>query len=684
MSVSRVIDRLGRPAASALLLSAGLAVAAASAFAAKPANPGKPVVLEGELDVLVEDYADGHSRTRHFLKTAHGRVELKVRGKANHLRSGSKVRVRGEVQGDVLALDAAEAGSVQALTTVMPNTMGQQDVAVILVNFQDDTSQPRTVAEANSLVFGSTGNYYKEASFGQSWLSGKTFGWYTIPMSKGTCDPYQLASLADQKANAAGANLSAYARKVYMFPRNACGWAGLGNVGGSSTKAWVNGSFGLIVTAHELGHNLGLHHAQALDCASAPMTGTCTTITYGDTADMMGNYRTAHFNPFEKELLGWLNDGISPPIATASTSGRYVIEPYSAQTVGTKAIKVPRGTDSAGRKLWYYVEYRQPIGADAVLGSTGNLTEGVIVRTAVEGDTASSRQLDMSPGTSTGSYPELSDGALAVGQSYTDSAAKVSLTLAWTSATGAAVDVVFSGSGPAPTCTRAQPIMTLTTPDTEAAAGTQVTYTLAVANKDSSACPATTFNLARSVPSGWTGTLAATTLALSPGTSGSTTLEVTSPANAAAGTYAIGAGIASSVGSTHTENAYKAYTVTEDPGTGGGALTETVGTDKSSYSPGQTVYMSALVKRDGVAVQGASVSFTVVLPNGGSSVLNATSANDGHARASYRIGKGNSTGTYSVRAVASSGGGSATASTTFTVADTGDSGGGGKGKPRAR
>ena len=55
MSVSRVIDRLGRPAASALLLSAGLAVAAASAFAAKPANPGKPVVLEGELDVLVED-----------------------------------------------------------------------------------------------------------------------------------------------------------------------------------------------------------------------------------------------------------------------------------------------------------------------------------------------------------------------------------------------------------------------------------------------------------------------------------------------------------------------------------------------------------------------------------------------------------------------------------------------------
>src|SRR5688500_19468013 len=115
MPVSRVIDRLGRPAATALLLSAGLAVAAASAFAAKPANTGKPVVLEGELDVLVEDYADGRSRTRHFLKTSHGRVELKVRGNATHLRSGSKVRVRGEVQGDVLALDAAGTASVETL-----------------------------------------------------------------------------------------------------------------------------------------------------------------------------------------------------------------------------------------------------------------------------------------------------------------------------------------------------------------------------------------------------------------------------------------------------------------------------------------------------------------------------------------------------------------------------------------
>ena len=659
--------RLVRPAAKALLLSAGLAVAAASAFAAKPANTGKPIVLEGELDVLVEDYADGRSRTRHFLKTSHGRVELKVRGKANHLRSGSKVRVRGEVQGEVLALDAAEAGSVQTLEMATSATMGQQNVAVILVNFQNDLGQPVTTDYARSMVFTNVNNFYQEASFGQTWLNGDVFGYYTIAMDDTVCDNYKLASLADQKATAAGVQLGNYARKVYVFPRNACGWAGLANVGGSSTRAWINGGMSLLVVGHELGHNQGLSHAQSLNCDTSPLGNTCTTHSYGDTADIMGNYRAAHFSPFAKDLLGWLNDGVSPPIHTVSASRRYSIEPYSSQSVGPKAIRVPRGTDSSGRKLWYYLEYRQPVGADAVLGSTGNLTKGVIVRLATEGDIYSSRQLDMSPNSSTSSYGDLADGALAVGQTYTDGAAKVSITLASADAGGATIDVIYSGT-PAPTCSRAKPAVTLSGPATAVAAGTQVTYNVAVSNKDSSACPATTFNLARSLPSGWTGTLAATTLALSPGASGSTTLRVTSPATAAAGGFAIGAGTASSAGSTHTANASATYTVAAGDSGTGGTLTETVGTDKAIYSRGQTVYMSALVKRDGVAVKGAGVSFRIAQPNGGSTVLSATSATDGYARASYRLSRGKSAvGNYALRADATSSGSSATATGSFSV-----------------
>ena len=364
-----------------------------------------------------------------------------------------------------------------------------------------------------------------------------------------------------------------------MFPTNsACGWAGMGNVGGSNTKAWINGQFNLKTVGHEIGHNYGLRHAHGLDCDVSAFGNTCTSLPYGDAADLMGNLRTGHFSPFAKEQLGWLNDGVSPAIHTASSSGRYSIEPYSSSSVGPKAIKVPRGVDSLGRKTWYYLEYRQLVGGDTVLNS-GNLTTGLVVRTATEGDGDSSYQIDMSPASSTYSNVELTDGALALGQTYTDAVAKVSFTLASADANGATLDVVVNGSTPAPTCTRAAPTLSLVGPTAAVAAGSTVSYTLSLSNRDSSACTATTFNLARSIPSGWTGTLAASTLSLSPGASGSTTLTVTSPATASAGSYGIGAGASSSVGSAHTANASTTYSVASAPTSG--TLTETVGTDKS-------------------------------------------------------------------------------------------------------
>lgn len=637
-----------------------------SLFALQSATPahatGKPVALDGQLEVRIEDYPDGHAQTRHFLHTAQGRFELRFGRKPGSLPNGSRVRVRGNAEGNVLALDGADVGSMQALAIAPALTLGAQRVLVIPVNFQDDTSQPFTVEAMRDAVFGSIDAHYRESSFGQTWLEGDVLAWRTIAMAKTACDPDQLASLADQAAQQAGVNLGSYARKVYVFPKNACTWSGLGNVGGSSTRAWSNGKITTIVIGHELGHNLGLYHAQALNCDAAPLGGTCTTLMYGDTADLMGNYRTAQFNPYEKELLGWLNDGVSPPIAEASSSGRYLIEPYTNASVGAKAIKIPRGVDGSGRKLWYYVEYRQAVGIDAVLANTGNLVQGVVVRTATEGDPASSRQLDMSPGTSTNTYTELADGALAVGQSYTDAAAGVTLTLAWTTANGAAVDVLLQGG--APTCVRSAPTVSLGGGGTAVAAGTAVGYSVSVSNRDSAACAASSFSLAGSVPAGWATQLGATTVVVSPGSTANTTMTVTSVANAPAGSNGIGVGTASAAGAVHTANASATYVVA----IASGALSDTVGTDKAGYLKGETVYLSALVKRDGAAVSGAAVKFTVVLPGGTTTLLSASSGADGYARASYKLGKGkNAAGGYGVRADASLGGATAAAAAVFTV-----------------
>jgi hypothetical protein len=607
-----------RIVAAALLLAAGVASAQTKTFA--PSVVGKPVVLEGQLEVLVEDYADGHSTLRHFLKTPHDRIELKIAGKPPQLQSGTRVRVRGQAQADMLALDGS-AASIEPLTTVLPNTMGEQSIAVLLVNFSDDASQPKIVAEAQSLVFGDTSNHYLESSFGQTWFKGQTFGWYTIAMSKATCDPYQLASLADAKATQAGVNLADYQRRVYMFPANSCQWMGLGILGGTNTQAWANGVMTLQVVGHELGHNYGLYHAHSLDCDTGVYGQNCIKYNYGDAADLMGNNRTGQFNPFEKELLGWLNDGISPPITSVNTSGRYSIEPYSASTVGPKALKIPRGTDPLGNTLWFYVEYRQPIGGDSVLGNTGNLTQGVMVRTATEGDRNSSYQLDMSPDSSPGYFVDAADGALAVGQSHYDPDSGITLTLASTNGTGADIDVQFGAS----TCTHAAPEVWLG-PNRNAPAGATVDYTLQVYNLDSIACPATTFSLAGIAPAGWTATPDATALTVKPGMYAETTLKVTSPANAALGEYKLWAATSSPDSALHTaQNPTNAWYFVVPPCTRAAPTISLTGGGTAVRAGSFVAYTLNVTNRDSATCGKTEFDLARTVPAGWTGTLHQTS-----------------------------------------------------------
>lgn len=238
---------------------------------------------------------------------------------------------------------------------------------------------------------------------------------------------------------------------------------------------------------------------------------------------------------------------------------------------------------------------------------------------------------------------------------------------------GAANDVgayeVQAGSippPPTPTCTRAAPTLTMTGPTAAVAAGTENRYTLSLKNNDSSACASTSFAVARSVPSGWTGELSTTAIALSPGASGTATLAVMSKSTAIAGSYGIGAGVSSANGTIHTANASATYTVGAAAATG---LTETVSTSKASYKAGEVVSITARVLKNGVAVSGANVAFDALKPNGVNHViLSATTDANGYARVSFTSGTGpSSIGTYKLSAVATSGSLKSTATTTFSV-----------------
>ena len=73
----------------------------------------------------------------------------------------------------------------------------------------------------------------------------------------------------------------------------------------SGSKAWVSG-----VTAHELGHNYGLWHANFWDTTTnGSMIGPGTNLEYGNIYDTMGAAAAGayQFNAAHKTKLDWLN-----------------------------------------------------------------------------------------------------------------------------------------------------------------------------------------------------------------------------------------------------------------------------------------------------------------------------------------------------------------------------------------
>jgi hypothetical protein len=323
---------------------------------------------------------------------------------------------------------------------------------VILVTFSDAPTQPYTPDVARSVMFDTTSRFYLENSFQQTWLTGDLVGWFTIASTSTVCDTFAIATQAEAAASAAGINVAAYPHRVYAFPQNdACLFWGKSTVGGNPTQAWINGDFEMGVTAHEFGHGLGLWHSHAMDCDTAAVGANCTTYEYGDNVDVMGgSSQYAHYNAFQKEQLGWLNAGASPPITTVTVSGTYTLEAYEFAGSGPKALKILKSVDSTtGERTWYYVESRQAIGFDAGLATDSfllpsNILNGLLIRSG--NYSQGSFLLDMTPA-SDSSYLDWRDPALPVGQTFTDPAAGVSVTTEWVTPTQAGVTVQFAGTG---------------------------------------------------------------------------------------------------------------------------------------------------------------------------------------------------------------------------------------------
>ena len=354
--------------------------------------------------------------------------------------------------------------------------------------------------------------------------------------------------------------------------------------------------------------------------------------------------------------------GAGPDIGALEVqSGGSTPPPACTRAAPTLSLSAPTAAVAAGSTVNYTVSLRNN---DSSTCSTTAFSLARSIPTGWTG-TLAATSFSLAPSassTTTLSVTSTSDAA--AGSNSIGSGASSGVGSSHTA--NASATYTVATSTPPPTCTRATPTISLSGPTSAVAAGSTVNYTVNLRNNDGSACTSTSFSLARSVPTGWTGTLAVSSLSLAPGASSSTTLSAISASNAAAGSYGIGTGASSSVGSSHTANASGMYTVSA-PAPPSNTLTESVATDKTSYLRGETVYMSARVLQGGQPARGVRVVFTVTKPNGAVVNRKATSGSDGYARNALSLGRRTATGTYQLLAVATSGSTQATANASFVV-----------------
>lgn len=535
------------------------------------------------------------------------------------------------------------AASAVTNATILPNTFGDQKILVILVNFRDNTSQPITPSSAYSTTFATASTWFQDSSYGQTWLTGDVAGWFTLPIAS-TCTQSTIQSYADKAVTSAGYVESNYQRIVYVFTNAACSYWGYSTIGGSPSRSWiaigVSGDYAVHVIAHELGHGLGLYHSHSMTCSGGVLFATsgCSTTEYGDPYDVIGvsNYYTFFYNAAQKERLGWLNYGTSPPITTATTSGSYSIDPYeSYPDANPKGIKIagPSGT-------YYYLELRQNLLEDA---SSLTPTSGLLVHNYGGANAIYALNAGLS-----GTWVD------PVGFSDRDPTVNLTWTPASISGTGATVNITVA----TPTCTPSNPTISMTGPTSSVAPGAIANWSVTVTDNDSSSCSSSSYSLGNTVPLGWSGVYNTNSVTLSPGTSTTVSLGVAAPSGTPDGTYSVGASTNNSSATTYAASSSGSETIYTAP-----AISVSVSTSATSYSRGQTVSISVSVMSGGSPLSGAAVGVVVKKANGATISLSGTAGSNGVATLKYSLKKQDPTGTW--QATANSSG--ASASTSFTV-----------------
>ncbi|MCC2630813.1 MAG: hypothetical protein K0S38_622 [Candidatus Paceibacter sp.] len=440
------------------------------------------VTVTAKVNVLhIDDFkTPENSYFTYTLKASTGDVALYPTREVN-VRSGTVLKVNGVQVDNVLVATGDDSGVIVTQAAPIPTSIGDQKTAVLLVDFTDSGNRPFTAAQVKDLVFNDQfQKLFKEQSYDKISFSGDVFGWYRMPRSANLQQYYPVcggltdAEVAKLVADN-GIKLENYKRLVIIpyHPSMGGGCSSVGEwamqVNGSTynlSQAWIGSlqyahvqdtsvsfpwDYFEYVLAHELGHSIGVLHANSWECGSAVLYGdTCSHVEYGNSFDTMGTGSfSLHFNAFYKEYLGWFN---SSDALTITGSGNYTINPLELASSSKKYAKlvIPGSTDAP-----YYLEFRNGSGFDGKLNTSylalnkNGLLINNIIRYDYIDSIPMSRLLAVSPTDDYGTRYSLRPG-----KTFSDPDRGIAISTATSSSSG----INFSVNYSAPVCTQRAPI----------------------------------------------------------------------------------------------------------------------------------------------------------------------------------------------------------------------------------
>jgi PKD domain len=381
----------------------------------------------------------------------------------------------------------AGSGAPTNPTSAIPGgaTTGLRSMLYIRVTYPDHLIDPQSEAECHDALR-QMADWISQTSYGRCYFTYAVTplivlpypeSWYVQHQSDGASADSILRGHAITLARAAGYDNLAFNNEVIRWNGAVGSYGGSAGVGGRNINLKTN-SVGTLL--HELGHNLGLWHANYWQTSPPSSIGPGSNGEYGNTFDLLGNSGSmGQFTASFKNAISWLP---TETHWTVNSPGVYRIHQFDSTIQDPAyryALRIKKDTERD-----YWAEFRQlhttntgfMNGLMLTWDRWGQGNIGGSGGSPGNGSNGGAQLLDMTPGSfGNGITDTRNDSALWVGRTFSDPDTNIHITPITKNATSPPSMDVYVHTGDAPG--NLAPTLSISSSSTSVATNSSVTFT---------------------------------------------------------------------------------------------------------------------------------------------------------------------------------------------------------------